>query len=171
MADSDRDRTEDSDRPTGDIKVTDRRLFGKDGELRRELDDNHAAAADEAPTARTPAAVEAPAGEGEQGSGEGFEHRPVEEPQGVDFAMLVSGMAQSALIYLGEIPNPGTGEPEVNLEQARLQIDLLDVLRVKCRGNLSREEEGLLDRMLYQLRMLFVARSGGPGPTPGGARP
>jgi len=77
----------------------------------------------------------------------------------VDFTMLLNAMVQPALIFLGEIPHPGTGKPEVNVEQAQIQIDLLDLLRVKCRGNLSAEEEGLLDRMLYQLRMLYVAQS------------
>jgi hypothetical protein len=77
--------------------------------------------------------------------------------------MLINAMAQPALIFLGEIPHPGTGQPEVNLEQARLQIDLLDLLRIRCRGNLTQEEEGLLERMLYQLRMLYVARSSQPG--------
>ena len=43
-----------------------------------------------------------------------------------------------------------------------MQIDLLDMLRIKCRGNLSSEEEGLLDRILYQLRMLYVTRSNQP---------
>ena len=68
------------------------------------------------------------------------------------------------LIFLGEVAHPGTGQPEVNLDQARLQIDLLDLLHVKCRGNLTHEEEGLLERMLYQLRMLYVSRSSQPSP-------
>ena len=78
--------------------------------------------------------------------------------------MLINAMAQPALIFLGEIPHPGTGRPEINLEQARLQVDLLELLHVKCRGNLSHEEEALLDRMLYELRMLYVARSQSPPP-------
>ena len=69
----------------------------------------------------------------------------------------------TALIFLGEVPHPGTGKPEINLEQARLQIDLLDVLRIKTRGNLSPDEEGLLDRVLYELRMRWVARSSRSG--------
>jgi hypothetical protein len=51
----------------------------------------------------------------------------------------------------------------LDLEQARIQIDMLDVLRVKCRGNLSSQEEGLLERVLYELRMLYVARTSKPG--------
>jgi hypothetical protein len=75
--------------------------------------------------------------------------------------MLVNAMAQPALLFLGEIPHPGTDETVLELEQAKLQIDMLEVLAVKSRGNLSPSEERLLDRVLYQLRMLYVARSTG----------
>ena len=83
---------------------------------------------------------------------------------GVDFTMLINAMAQPALLFLGEIPHPATGKNHVDLEQARIQIDMLELLRVKCRGNLSSDEDGLLDRMLYQLRMLFVAKTKQPTP-------
>ena len=137
------------------LKVTDRRLFTADGRLREEAEE----IAEEPEVEATP--EEAPQVEEEpQAEDPGFERQPVEEPEGVDFTVLVNAMAQPALIFLGEIPHPGTGQPEVNLEQARLQIDLLTVLRAKTRGNLSSEEDGLLDRLLYQLQLLYVERSG-----------
>jgi len=129
------------------IKVTDRRKFTPEGQRRAD-------GPEEQEEARP---VPPPRAERE---GVGFERRPLEEPEGVDFTLLVNAMAQQALFFLGEIPHPGSGKPTVNLEQARLQIDMLDLLRVKCRGNLTAEEEGLLERVLYQLRMLYVARSG-----------
>ena len=125
-----------------ELKVTDRRLFDADGQLRGDVAEE--SASDE----RTA----------------GFERHPIEEPEGVDFSMLINAMAQPALIFLGEIAHPGTGKQEVNLEQARLQIDLLAMLRVKCRGNLTHEEEALLDGLLYQLRMLAVARTNTASP-------
>jgi hypothetical protein len=139
-----------------DYKVTDRRLFTAEGVLRSDVPEEAAepeGTADAPPVAasRGPA-VETP----------GFERRPLQEPEGVDFTMLINAMAEPALLFLGEIPHPSTGQPRLDLERARLQIDMLDLLRVKCRGNLSFEEEGLLDRILYQLRMLYVARAGGP---------
>ena len=88
----------------------------------------------------------------------------MEEPEGVDFTMLINAMAQPALLFLGEIAHPSTGQPKLDLEQAQIQIDLLDMLRVKCRGNMTRDEEGLLERVLYQLRMLYVNRSSQPKP-------
>jgi hypothetical protein len=137
-----------------ELKVTDRRLFTAEGELRED------GAAEEEPESSADT-DETPRPES-QGDDPGFEHHPVEEPTGVDFTMLINAMAEPALLFLGEIPHPSTGKPAVDLERARIQIDMLDLLRVKSRGNLTPEEEGLLDRMLYQLRMLFVSRADQP---------
>jgi hypothetical protein len=152
------------EREEGEIKVTDRRSFTADGVLRDVVDTGAGESA-----GRTSAESEQEARRGAEGSTPQaestqpeFERRPLDEPEGVDFTMLINAMAQPALIFLGEVAHPGTGKQEVNLEQARLQIDLLDMLRIKCRGNLTSEEEGLLDRILYQLRMLYVTRSSGP---------
>ena len=146
------DQTEDSE-----LKVNDRRLFTSDGILREELESVEAEAQEpveevETPAQETPPGPEVP----------GFERRSLDEPEGVDFMMLINAMAQPALIFLGEVDHPGTGKPEINLEQARVQIDMLDVLRIKCRGNLTAEEESLLDRVLYELRMRYVSRSSQP---------
>lgn len=145
-----------------ELKVNDRRLFTADGELRDGTEETPVEDDSEVSDAAERPEPEAPGPEA------GFERRPVEDgSQDVDFTMLINAMAQPALIFLGEIPHPGTGKPEVNLEQARLQIDLLGLLREKCRGNLTNEEEGLLDGLLYQLRMRCVERSSAPE-QPGG---
>lgn len=137
-----------------ELKVTDRRLFTSDGQLRGDVIEEEA-------VAEPAAAEEAVRNEEASGKAE-FERQSVEEPVGVDFTMLINAMAEPALLFLGEIAHPSTGKPQVDLERARIQIDMLDLLRVKCRGNLSAQEDGLLDRILYQLRMLFVEHSGKP---------
>ena len=137
-----------------ELKVTDRRLFTSDGQLRGDVEQEEAV--DE------PAAVEEAVRNEETAGQAEFERQPVEEPTGVDFTMLINAMAEPALLFLGEIAHPSSGKPQVDLERARIQIDMLDLLRVKCRGNLSTQEDGLLDRILYQLRMLFVERSNQP---------
>ena len=135
------------------IKVTDRRHFTLDGERRTEVD--------EEPETAAPAGVQPiPGGTRPTAGDTQFEHRPLDEPEGVDFTMLINAMAQPALLYLGEIPHPATGKPTLDLEGARLQIDMLDLLRVKCRGNLTPQEDNLLESVLHQLRMRYVARSG-----------
>lgn len=143
------------------IKVVDRRMFSADGS-RREPDVDR----DEPEEARpTPAGSDAPPREAPPASPVSgrFERRPVEEPEGVDFTLLINAMAQPVVIVLDEVPHPDPRENHARLEQARLQIDLLDLLRVKCRGNLTPDEERLLEQVLYQLRMLFVAKSNDAG--------
>ena len=138
------------------IKVTDRRHFTLDGERRTEVDED--------PELAVPVVVQPiPGGTRPPESETRFEHRPLDEPEGVDFTMLINAMAQPALLYLGEIPHPATGKPTLDLEGARLQIDMLDLLRVKCRGNLTPQEDNLLESVLHQLRMRYVARSGTAG--------
>lgn len=154
MADRNQTRDEKQDEVDSEIKFTDRRLFTPEGELREALEES-----EESSSSRPSEEIAT-----DSTDQTGFQHRSLEEPKGVDFTMLINAMAQPALIFLGEIPYPGGDEPEVNLEQAELQIDLLDLLRIRCRGNLDPQEEELLERMLYQLRMLYVARKGTPSP-------
>jgi hypothetical protein len=160
MSEMDKGREEEGNEP--EIKITDRRLFTSEGELRGEIEEEEERK-EEAPV-QTSAAVEPDAPSAPPAEQElGFEHHPVEEPSGVDFTMLLNAMAQPVLVFLGEIPDPD-GSPRVDLEQARIQIDMLELLKVKCRGNLTANEDGLLDRILYQLRMLYVSKSGQDGP-------
>ena len=75
--------------------------------------------------------------------------------------------AQNAALFLGQIPNPKTGEGEVNLELAKMFIDQLAMIQEKTRGNLTNEESTVLRNALSNLQMAYVevARE------PGGARP
>lgn len=141
--------------PADHIKVTDRRLFTSTGERRSEIEE-----VEEAPRV-VRAEPEPEIGGSERESG--FERRTAAEPDEVDFAMLVNAMAQPALLFLGEIPHPATQKTTVDLEQAKLQIDMLEVLAAKSRGNLTPPEERLLERWLYELRMRYVARTTGTG--------
>jgi hypothetical protein len=157
MVDGDQLKEKAQDKAQSTLKVTDRRLFTSSGELRQELPDEP-----EIPPAPAPRPAPARVSEPEPGP-VGFERQSIDEPAGIDFTGLINAMMQPALIYLGEIPHPATGEPIVDLEQARMQIDMLDLLRVKTRGNLSSQEQSFLERVLYQLRMLYVSRSGKKG--------
>ena len=74
-------------------------------------------------------------------------------------------LATQAMMAMGAIPHPMTGQPEVHLDQARHFIDLLIVLQEKTQGNLDDEEKGMLDNLLNEFRAAFVA--GGAGPAPG----
>jgi len=78
----------------------------------------------------------------------------------IEFVMM---HAQNAALFLGQIPNPKTGEGEVNLELAKMFIDQLEMIREKTRGNLSNEESTVLRNTLSNLQMVYVdvAEKGG----------
>ena len=76
----------------------------------------------------------------------------------LDFNALVLSLGSSAIVHLGEAPDPTTGQkrdqPELALAQQ--SIDLLAILQDKTRGNLTIEEARFLENILYDLRMLYV---------------
>ncbi len=77
----------------------------------------------------------------------------------VDFATFVLSLSHSALMHLGEAPNPETGSVEKNLPLARQTIDLIAMLEEKTRGNLTGDEERLIGQILFDLRMRYVELS------------
>ncbi len=78
---------------------------------------------------------------------------------GPGFLDLVGVLAEPVPFYLGDMALPD-GKTMENLEMARLHIDLLDVLRQRTAGNLTAEELGELEALLYQLRMRYVQKRG-----------
>ena len=76
------------------------------------------------------------------------------------FSALVSRIAMEVSLYLGDIRMEGS-EGSVNPEMAKFNIDLLQVIEEKTRGNLTDEEKRLLDSVLYELRMRYVQRVSG----------
>jgi hypothetical protein len=75
----------------------------------------------------------------------------------VSFTTFLISLAQSALVHLGEVADPGTGRKERNLQLARHTIDVLGVLEEKTKGNLEEQEARLLGSVLFDLRNKFVA--------------
>src|SRR2546422_3022938 len=81
----------------------------------------------------------------------------------IEFVMM---QAQNAALFLGQIPNPQSGEAEVNLEVAQMFIDQLIMIREKTRGNLSSEEEKILGNAISNLQMTFFEVSQQRGGAP-----
>lgn len=79
-----------------------------------------------------------------------------EEKTQIDFTTFILSLASSAQVHLGLIPNPVSAKTETDTTAARQTIDILDILKQKTKGNLSGDEERLLDYILYDLRMKFV---------------
>jgi hypothetical protein len=74
----------------------------------------------------------------------------------IDFATFVLSLASSVLVNLGEMENPETGAKERNLPLAKQTVDILAMLARKTAGNLSEEEQKLIEGLLYDLRIKYV---------------
>jgi hypothetical protein len=96
----------------------------------------------------------APGGESAKTRTEGHRY-----PQ-VTFSTFVFSLSSSALVHLGEVPDPVTNKVEKDLALAKQIIDTLAMLEEKTRGNLERDEQQLLQTVLYDLRLRFVKQSG-----------
>lgn len=89
-------------------------------------------------------------------SGDDASPRARREMPPASFSTLVQSFVTQALYYLGELAPQG-GEPSVSLEMAKHHIDSLAVLEEKTKGNLSKDEQQMLDAALYETRMRFVS--------------
>jgi len=83
------------------------------------------------------------------------------------FAELINMLAMQAAIALGGYKGPGGETIPPNPDAAKHHIDLLDVLDQKTKGNLTEEEQHVLNAVLYELRIQYVQTAGSGGPAPG----
>lgn len=151
------------------IKVTDKRMFTADGRLREEyqsIDEVRAEPAKQAAPAPEPPPAPAVTPEPPAAAAPGDPRAPrLEIPDlgpGLpppSFLDLVAMLAEPASIYLGDLTLPD-GQTAENLEMARLHIDLLATLRQKTAGNLTAQELGFLEDVLYRLRLRYVQKRG-----------
>ena len=74
----------------------------------------------------------------------------------INFLNYVTSMGFQALCFLGEIPHPMTNMVETNIEQAKLLIDTLVMVREKTKGNLTRQEGDVLNTTIYELQVKYV---------------
>jgi hypothetical protein len=163
-----------------EIKITDKRMFTPEGDLREEYrflaekstDEEPAEnAAAAAPAGRPAGSATAPppvaAGPVGSASSAGAPADPSarleipEPPPGLGASLydLVAMLAEPIAIYLGDVDLPD-GQSAENLEMARLHIDLLDVLRQKTAGNLTAHESAFIEDLLYRSRLRYVQKRG-----------
>lgn len=158
------------------FKVTDKRMFTEDGELREDYSylDEESDEAPPEPSSTRPPRQEAPL-QSEPIVDPGGPPRsssPAAEPAGdhypgsagaagaPQFLDLVAYLAEPIALLLGDARLPN-GESAQDLDQARALIDLLEILQLKTSGNLESEEQALLDDLLYRLRMRYVEKRRG----------
>src|ERR1700730_4147942 len=83
-------------------------------------------------------------------------------PEGaLSFTSFVLSLASTAAIHFGDLPDPISGDrAELNLDGAAQMIEILALLDLKTRGNLTAEERQVLEQVLYELRLRFVEAKG-----------
>jgi uncharacterized protein DUF1844 len=164
------------------FKVIDRRHFTEQGDLRQEVVEQEKreeeAAAKKISTAPPASKTQSKAPASSQGASKAAspqsgviaspsaaEQSPAnvdlaETPEAAEssrsFQMLVDFLTRNAAAMLGGMADPRTGQAFVDLEGAREVIDMLDALREKTRGNLSKADDDLLIEVLGSLKLTFM---------------
>jgi Domain of unknown function (DUF1844) len=87
-----------------------------------------------------------------------------EETHSVLFAQMIMQLSNMAMMLLGKVPDPQSGQIHRDLEAAKLFIDQLEALEAKTKGNLTKEEDALLKQALMTLRLSFVEAVESPKP-------
>jgi len=127
------------------FRVTDKRSFQEDGETRTPNE--------------TAGAGEEPAGSPADDAPKSAPDQDAQEQPSIDFPSYLLSYYTQGLVLLGEVPNPYTNKKEEDTEAARHTIDILTLLQEKTKGNLSEDEQKLLDNVLYELRMKYMAKT------------
>ena len=136
--------SEEAETPKG-FKVHDKRRFTDEGEAR---EDQATGEAQEEPASKPDPGLDAQAGR------EPEDRR--EELPSINFSTFIISLSTQALMHLGEMSNPVTGQLEKDMAVARQTIDIIGMLGEKSKGNLDETEEQLVREVLYNLRMKYV---------------
>ena len=127
------------------FRVTDKRGFREDGETKTP---EASEKGDEKPAGESTSAEE------KKSAGQEASSRPP-----IDFPSYLLSYYTQGLVLLGEVPNPYTNKKEEDVDAARHTIDILSMLEEKTKGNLSKDEQQLLESVIYELRMKFMAKT------------
>lgn len=151
---------DDKQAPRG-LKITDKRIFTPEGEIREEFQDEiqpqqpHSAPATPAPEPERPEPPSQPRPAEER-------RRPTGEPPanpGTPFANFLQSLIAQSYMFLGMIRDPRAPQPIYEPQAARETIDILVLLREKTAGNLTPEEEDFFDTHLGDLKLAYVQRT------------
>ncbi len=150
------------------IKVTDKRIFTPEGEIREEFRNEIRPAAPDAPHPPEPPKAEAkpaperrqePAGEPPPGGDRRRTMADRAANPGTPFSDFIEPLIAQAYMSLGLLRNPYQPQTKIDAGAARQMIEILTMLRDKTQGNLTPEEEDFLDTHLGELKLAFVQRT------------
>lgn len=143
-----------------DFVVKDRRIFSEENRENGVQDQETSAAAatnDETPEPSATGKTQASDAQEKQPDAGAQQKPPLPK---INFATFVVSLNASALLHLGAIEDPTSGQTNKDLAMAKQTIDILSMLEEKTAGNLSTEEMNLLKNILYDLRIIYVKESG-----------
>ncbi len=151
-----------------ELKVTDRRIFTPEGDIREEFQ-NEIRPADVQPTKAAEPPREEKASEPQATERTTEPHQPREERRrsmadkatnpGTPFTNFIQSLVAQAYMFLGMLRDPRQPQPIFDAEAAHETIDILAVLREKTAGNLKPEEEDFLEAHLGDLKLAYVQRT------------
>lgn len=145
-----------------EVKVEDKRKFDSDGNLKK--DDKAKTKSSPKEESKKTIKKTASTEETEKQKDERNKVKEVYErgkDSEIDFISFLFSLYSSAILTMGEIPDPSTGEKIENLEQSREIIDIIAMLKEKTEGNLNQEESQAMEDILFQARMLYLKKTGG----------
>jgi len=156
-----------------ELKVTDKRIFTPEGDIREEFKNEIRPADNPQPAAAAPSAAEAPKPAAAPPPREERRQRS-EPPPGEDrrrtmadkasnpgspFTNFIEPLIAQAYMSLGMLRNPYQPQAKIDVAAARQMIEILTLLKEKTLGNLTPDEEDFLDTHLGELKLAFVQRT------------
>jgi len=163
-----------SDKPKSEIKVTDKRIFTAEGEIREEfrqeikpgdpfaakpaekVAEQPAAKAEPKPAERRQAANPEPPPGGERRNKSIADKA---QNPGTPFADFIEPLIAQAYVSLGMLRDPYGQKPKIDVGAARQMIEILTMLKDKTAGNLTPDEDDFLTTHLGELKLAFVQRT------------
>jgi hypothetical protein len=162
------------ERPKSEIKVTDKRIFTAEGEIREEFKEEvtpvdpaaakpaSAAAPEAAKPAPEAAKTAPPSARAAEPPAADRRNKSVADKAlnpGTPFADFVEPLIAQAYMSLGMLRNPYDSKPKLDAAAARQMIEMLTMLKEKTNGNLTADEDDFLSTHLGELKLAFVQRT------------
>jgi hypothetical protein len=144
------------------FRIVDKRRFNSEGETRADAPERPEPPPAPAPPPRQAPPQQQAARSDARGAPQQHDGPPQgrEPPQqttgGMDFISFIASLATQALAALGALPEARAQGMPVSIEMAREYIEIIAMLQAKTRGNLSREEDAAMQRVMTELRMVYV---------------
>lgn len=153
-----------------ELKVTDKRIFTADGEIREEFQNEIKPDTAQAATRTAEPAEPAPAPEQPQERRQQQQTRPPGEDRrksiadkavnpGTPFTNFIEPLIAQGYMSLGMLKNPYQPQAKIDTAAARQMIEILTLLREKTAGNLTADEDDFLDTHLGELKLAFVQQT------------